>query len=507
MGRFLFVRMRTRNPEVRKMPDTVKLVATLADLAAADVPAARAAAARVADLVEFRVDRLPPLPMADLLGELASRAIVTCRPVREGGAYEGDEASREAVLRGALHHGTAFVDVEWDAAFADALIAAFPGRVVLSRHDFLAVPGDLPTLVSAMAARRPALVKIAVTPRRISDQLVFREAAAAAGDTPVVLIAMGTAGLASRILAERVGSCWTYSGAAIAPGQVPPDVMRARFRVGSQTPATQVFGVAGRPVGHSLSPTLHNAAFQALGIDAVYLPFEAHDIDDLLTAAEAFDVRGLSVTAPFKLDALSRAVRADPLATRLGAANTLARAADGWLASNTDVEGFLQPLRSRMPLAGARVAVLGGGGAARAVVAGLHGEGARVTVHARRRDQAVALAPLGATAGEWPPARGSWDLLVNTTPVGTTPDAHASPLAPAALAGGGLVYDLVYNPGRTRLLRDAAAAGCATLGGLEMLVAQAALQVATWLAVDPPVDAMRAAIHAEAPHLAPATEN
>jgi shikimate 5-dehydrogenase len=150
--------------------------------------------------------------------------------------------------------------------------------------------------------------------------------------------------------------------------------------------------------------------------------------------------------------------------------------------------------------------VLGAGGAARAVVAGLAAEGARVTVYARRPEQAAALTSLGATTGEWPPAPGSWDLLVNTTPVGTAPRVDDTPLPADLLAGGRLVYDLVYNPGHTRLLRDAAAVGCDTLGGLEMLIAQAAVQLATWLHVDPPVDAMRAAIHAEAPHLALAPE-
>ena len=480
----------------------VTLVATLADLTAEALPAAREAALRAADLVEFRVDRLPRLALASLLGEAVSRAIVTVRPVREGGRHEGGEASREAILREALALGVAYVDVEWDAPFTDDVIAGAPGRTVLSRHDFAGMPADLPGLVGAMAARRPAVVKVAVTPRCLTDQLIFEAAAAAARPTPVVLIAMGTPGLPSRLLPERFGSAWTYGGAAIAPGQVPPDQMRARFRVGGHTARTRVVGVAGRPVGHSWSPTLHNAALQALGVDAVYIPLEAADIDDLLAMAGALDVHGLSVTAPFKLDALHRAVDADPLATRLGAANTLTRTASGWAASNTDVEGFLQPLRARMPLAGARAAVLGGGGAARAVVAGLRAEGADVVVHARRREQAEALVALGARTGTWPPASGTWDLLVNTTPVGTAPAIDASPLDPEALAGGGLVYDLVYNPGRTRLLRDAEAAGCNTLGGLEMLIGQAAAQVATWLDATPPIDAMRAAIHAEAPQLA-----
>lgn len=488
------------------MTSPSKLVATLADLPVEAIAGAREAALRCADLVEFRLDLLPTLPLATLLADATPRAIVTMRPTREGGRFEGEESAREMRLREALALGVAYVDVEWDASFGDALIAAFPGRVVLSRHDFGGMPDDLPRVVGDLAARRPAVVKLAVTPRRLTDQLVFRDAIAAAHGRPTVLIAMGTVGLPSRLLPEQFGSCWTYGGAAVAPGQVRPEVMRTRYRIGQQSRATQVFGVAGRPIGHSWSPTLHNAALQALGVDAVYLPFEAHDIDDLLTTASALRVRGLSLTAPFKLDALARAARADGLASRLGAANTLTRTPEGWVASNTDVEGFLQPLRGRLPLADARVAVLGAGGAARAVVAGLVAEGARVSVYARRVEQAEALGTLGATAGEWTPAAGSWDLLVNTTPVGTAPRVDETPLPADLLAGGRLVYDLVYNPGHTRLLRDASAAGCETLGGLEMLIAQAALQVATWWRVDPPVDLMRAAIHAEAPHLALAPE-
>ena len=489
------------------MPDsTVKLVAVVADQSAEALPTARGAALRDADMVEFRLDLLPSLPVAEIVGEAADRAIVTMRPVREGGRFTGDEGSREVRLREALACGVAFVDVEWDAAFGDALIAEFPGRIVLSRHDFSGMPADVAGLVGSLAARRPAVVKIAVTPQRLTDQLALFDASRAATGLPVVLIAMGIIGLPTRILAERVGSCWTYAGASVAPGQVAPALMRSRYRIGEHSERTQVFGVAGRPIGHSWSPTLHNAALQALGLDAVYLPFEAQDIDDLLSTADAFGVRGLSVTAPFKLDALSRAVCADALAARLGAANTLTRTADGWAASNTDVQGFLLPLRSRMSLAGVRAAVLGAGGAARAVVAGLHAEGARVTVHARRRDQADALVALGAAVGEWPPPAGSWDVLVNTTPVGTAPHVEETPLPASHLAGGRLVYDLVYNPGRTRLLSEAATAGCETLGGLEMLIGQAAMQVATWLAVEPPVEAMRHAIHAEAPHLALAPE-
>ncbi|MGI8672964.1 MAG: type I 3-dehydroquinate dehydratase [Luteitalea sp.] len=479
---------------------------TLADLDATALAVEREAALRVADLVEFRLDRLDRMSVADMLGDAAGRAIVTCRPVREGGSFQGPEAEREVRLREALDGGAAFVDVEWDAPFADALMAQCRDRVVLSRHDFSGMPRALPGMVAEMAARRPAVVKLAVSPSSLVDVRLLHEARRAAGNCPVVLIGMGAVGLPSRLLPTRFGSCWTYSGAAIAPGQVPATMMRNRYGVGRQTGRTQLCGVAGRPIGHSWSPLLHNAALRQIGIDAVYVPLQPLDVVDLLTFATAFDMRGLSVTAPFKVDALARADRADAMATRLGAANTLTRDGNEWTASNTDVAGFLHPLRGRLALNGLRAAVLGAGGAARAVVAGLVDQGAQVVVHARRAEQAQPLEGLGAVVGEWPPRTGTWDLLVNTTPVGTAPDVEASPIHPDVLAAGGFVYDLVYNPGRTRLLRDAAAAGCATLGGLEMLIAHAALQLSTWFGVDPPIEAMRAAIHAEAPHLALAPE-
>ncbi len=167
---------------------------------------------------------------------------------------------------------------------------------------------------------------------------------------------------------------------------------------------------------------MHNAAFQAVGLDAVYVPLAAASFDDFAAFARAFDVRGASITAPFKEDAWRAATTSDDLSARLGAVNTLRASGAGWEARNTDVEGFLAPLAGR-DLARQRVAMLGAGGAARAVAEALRGRAARVTLYARRLDAAVAVAAAAAAAaGAWPPAADAWDMLVNTTPVGTAPD-------------------------------------------------------------------------------------
>ncbi len=271
--------------------------------------------------------------------------------------------------------------------------------------------------------------------------------------------------------------------------------MLGEFRFRAVGPNTRLFGIVSRNAMHSLSPAMHNAAFAASGIDAVYVPLSAPDFEDFDRFAAAIGIEGASVTIPFKLDALQAASSADAGTRAVGAANTLRRREDGWEATNTDVEGFLTPLAEAFPgsLERVRAAVLGAGGAARAVVVALHSRGATVTVHARREEQARDIASaLGATAGSWPPPPQSWDVLVNTTPLGGPALRRESPLPDGAFDGR-LVYDLTYGPGQSRLIEEASAAGCRTLDGLSMLIAQAERQFEWWTGVAPAPGVMRAA--------------
>jgi shikimate dehydrogenase len=257
---------------------------------------------------------------------------------------------------------------------------------------------------------------------------------------------------------------------------------------------TRIYGVVSRSAMHSLSPVMHNAAFAAGDVPAVYVPLCASDFADFERFSAAVGLEGASVTIPFKRDALAAARRAEPVAVSVGAANTLRRRDGAWEATNTDVEGFLAPLDSELPsLQGVRAAVLGAGGAARAVVLALASRGARGEVHARRVEQAQEVAhDLAAAAGPWPPPAGSWDLLVNCTPLGGPDHRDDSPL-PGGPFGGRFVYDLTYGPGESRLLREARAAGCRTLDGLPMLVAQAERQFAWWTGRPPVPGVMLAA--------------
>jgi shikimate dehydrogenase len=238
---------------------------------------------------------------------------------------------------------------------------------------------------------------------------------------------------------------------------------------------------------------MHNAAFRAARLDAVYLPLPAASAADFQTFGRAIGIAGASVTIPFKVTLFDLVDEVYAVARRIGAINTV-RVVDGrWIGGNTDASGFLEPLKERVDLAGKRIAVLGAGGAARAVLVALGSGGASVRLHARNRSQAEDVAVItSADAGPWPPEPGSWDVLVNCTPIGMFPKVDETPV-PADRLTGKYVYDLVYNPAMTRLLREAAAAGCQTIGGLEMLVAQAREQFIWWTGTKPAAGVMREA--------------
>lgn len=463
------------------------IVETVRAATMAGLRAARDAALE-ADLVELRLDGVDGLDVAGALADRRRPVIVTCRPVWEGGQFDGSETERLAILRQAIALGAEYVDVEWRAD-RRLLPSSANTTTVISHHDFETVPTDLAAHVRAMRDGHDGVVKIAVTAARLIDCLTLRDAVA--GDPACVAIAMGPAGWMTRTWPAGFGSCWTYGGAA-APGQMPVSDLIGRFRVRDTTAATAVYGIAGQPLAHSASPAMHNAAFAALGLDAVYLPMETSDADDLLGAANALPVQGLSVTAPLK-EALARRVRADDAAARIGAVNTLRAAPGAWEGRNFDVAGFLAPLAVHAPrVHGARALVLGAGGGARAAAAGLKSLGAQVHLCARRPEQARRLAAeLEVGVADWPP-RPPWDVLVNATPVGTWPDIDAMPID-AATTAGALVYDLVYNPIDTALLRAARQRGARTIGGLDMLVDQACRQFAWWTGREAPAAVIRQA--------------
>jgi shikimate dehydrogenase len=262
----------------------------------------------------------------------------------------------------------------------------------------------------------------------------------------------------------------------------------------SITPRTDLCGIVLHPAGHTRSPALHNAAFRALGLDAVYLAFDVppEALGAAIAGARALGVRQLAVSIPHKQAVMEHLDVVDETARAIGAVNTVTRTTDGRLAgSNTDWLGVVRTLEKHRSLDGAAAVVLGAGGTARASVYGLVARGARVTVLNRTESRAAALAEeLGAAASGGLPGLADLehDVLVNTTSVGLGDDA--SPVPAHALRPDSLVLDAVYEPERTRLLRDAEARGALPISGRWMLIHQAAEQLRLWTGKEPPLDVM-----------------
>jgi len=502
------------------------------------------AAERGADLVEFRIDQF--VDDVDRVAELVQRCalpcIVTCRPTWEGGLYDGDDQARISLLE---HIGTAarppaYYDVELATYQRSAnlrqkvdLVVDHPGQqrevstgLILSTHDFKTRPSDLIQKIEHMAgADTCRIIKVAWPARSLRDNLEVFEIIEAK-HKPTIALCMGEEGLASRVLAKKFGAFLTFAavgdGTGTAIGQPTLEQIKRLYRWDDINADTRVYGVIGYPVAQSMSPAIHNAGFDQTGFNGVYLPMPIPPEYEHFKATvgsyldyKSLHFRGASVTIPHKQNLL-RFVREsggdiEPLAKTIGAANTLTVRDDGSLyASNTDYDGALGAVCdgmgvSREGLSDKRVAVIGAGGAARAIVAGFAHCGATVVVYNRTFGKAQQLADeFDGKTGQVVAARleklcdSCCHVFINCTPIGMHPNVDATPVPTAptgkgAIGGKGwgegtVVFDTIYNPIETRLLREARAAGCTTISGTDMFTRQAAGQFKLWTNRDAPID-------------------
>ena len=477
------------------------------------------AAAEEADIIELRLDSIGgPVERSDLenlLNDAPRPVIVTCRSPSEGGLFRGSEKQRVRILQEAIHLGATYVDVELASVGA---IRREPGtRLIVSVHDLEGTPPDLARIHREILAAGADIAKIATTATTITDNLRIFELLVTA-TTPTIALCMGERGRISRILGRKFGAILTYAclepGEEAAPGQVPAADLRTLYRYRTIDQHTEIYGVIGNPVAHSLSPAVHNAAFDERGVNAVYVPFLVEDVVEFVEAFREIGVKGYSVTLPHKERVIEALDEVEPAAERIGAVNTVVRE-DGRLKGlNADYGAALTCLeralarsatakasrggrrRSRSsPLAGRRVAVVGAGGVARTIAFAVADRGAEVGIFNRTPARARRLA---ADVGDHASAHrlkdltaADYDILVNATPVGMTPEVDATPVPAEALRPGTLVFDTIYTPIETRLLREARAAGCRTISGLEMFLAQAVRQFQVWTGTRAPVGVMR----------------
>jgi 3-dehydroquinate dehydratase/shikimate dehydrogenase len=457
--------------------------------------------------LELRLDSLPkpasalPKVKEFLAAHRDVTVLATCRRKHFGGHFTGSLKAELEVLLAAADAGCQIVDLEVESAeeaaprqldqLRDGLRAA-GSALLISFHDFSRTK-NLDQAALRIEVFQPDFVKVVSTAKSLVDNLaVLKLIESHSRSAEVVGIAMGEEGLVSRVLSLRAGAPFTFtafsdgpeasSKQATAPGQLTVRTLRDLYRVEQLDQATRIFAVAGDPIAHSLSPLMQNAAFRRENVNAVLLPLRVHKLDDLLTLLRELPMAGSAVTMPLKEEVLPHLANSDPLTARIGACNTLRTGADGKLYGfNTDVAGVVRPLERHLKLQGARIAVLGAGGAARAAVFGLVDQGAEVFIVNIIHEDAVKLAKQAKAKALKRDlfAKGAFDVLINATPCGMTGFKQPMPITDKEL-NASLVFDMVYNPLETPLLKLAKERGIPIISGMEMFVQQGARQFEIW---------------------------
>ena len=462
--------------------------------------------------LEFRLDYLdkPLLALPKLkqffTDNTAATGIATCRRATNGGKFPGNVAAEIEILSKAAATGFHLVDVELESVEAmkkgefqklrDTGVA-----LIISHHDFAATK-DLEGIYKRIVPFHPDFIKIVPTAKTLSDNVtLMRFIERMEEHANIIGLCMGDAGIISRVLGLRAGSAFTFAAASFGeetgPGQIAARTLIETYRIDQVDAATKVYGVAGNPIRSSLSPIMMNTAFRRETVNAVYLALQATKINDLLKLVHEIPIQGLSVTMPLKQEIMAHLEKTDPLSAKIGACNTVLRQDGKLYGFNTDVSGITGPLEKRLSLRGAKVLVLGAGGAARAAVFGLRDKGAEVFILNRTSETAQKLARQSGskTIKKDAVAKTTFDAIVNATPVGMA-GIKANPILEAKDLNTKLVFDLVYNPLETPLLRLARQKGIPIITGIEMFVQQGARQFEIFTGKPAPEEEMlRVVIH------------
>ncbi len=461
--------------------------------------------------LEFRLDYLSKpalaLPKIKQFADYHPHvvAIATCRRVTSGGKFRGSIASQLDILGKATAAGCQLVDVELQTAVKckpeQLQRLRTRAALILSYHDFHGTK-KLEETLAKMTAFPSDFYKIVTTATTLSDNVVMMKFLEQRNDRhSLVGLCMGEQGLISRVLGVRAGSVFTFAAVSeeqrTAPGQITAQELRSTYRIEQVDAATRVYGVAGDPVAHSLSPAIMNAALRRENVNGVYLALHAKTLKDLLACVRDIPIHGLSITMPYKQAILEYLDNTDSHTTKIGACNTVVRAQDGKLYGfNTDTAGVVRPLEQRISLEQAKILVLGAGGAARAAVFGLRERGAEIYILNRSAAPAQKLARQ-AKAKSIKRAdlkKLTFDVIINATPVGMG-NTRESPLNEAEI-NAKYVFDMIYDPEETRLLKLAKARGAQVIPGIEMFVQQAARQFEIWTGKPAPGDEMLRVVNA-----------
>lgn len=455
-------------------------------------------------LVELRVDYIrSPVNLKRLLTDRPCPCIITCRREQDGGQWNDTEQARQMLLRTAIVEGADYIDLEED--IAGGIRRFGKTKRIISYHNFRETPPDLEEIHRRLAALDADIVKIATMAHRPTDNVrmlrLMRDA-----KCPTIGICMGEIGIPTRLLASKFGAPFTYATfhleRKMAPGQIGYRQMREVFRYDELNADTEVYGVVADPAAQHLGPVVHNAAFRERKMNRVFVPFRVPR-DELRAFMEdclELGVKGISVALPHKEDVVRFLAQGDGAVRGIGAATTVLFEPDAMVGYNTEYRAFTDALDQLDPesqqarsLVGKTALVLGAGGMSRSIIFGLKRREAEVVVASRTFDRARALAErFRGRAVQWYERhKVEPDVLVNATPIGMHPNVDESPFDHVYLNRGMIIFDTVYNPEQTLLVKEARDKGCKVITGVDMFVRQAALQFKHFTGEEAPEEVMR----------------
>ncbi|MCL2175698.1 MAG: type I 3-dehydroquinate dehydratase [Treponema sp.] len=458
---------------------------------------------KYADIAELRVDCLDPDDQLYIrrFPELAGMPVIlTIRRDSDGGYFSGGEGARVKLLARGLAYANddsrynfAYVDIEDDLEVPNLEEAArtFGTRIIRSCHCLQGITEDIPEKLRSMQRTGDEIIKLAVSVKNTGDVLKIYRASKTCKSKDKIIICMGHYGIYTRILAEKFGSFLTYTSAlsetetAGAPGQIDIKDLSELYRFKRITTDTKIFGVVGNPLKTSVSPWFFNTVFKIENNDAVYVPFPTNSLTDFIELGKELDVRGLSITVPYKEAILGALADRSSAVQSIGACNTVFHCNEGWYGENTDCTGFSDSLLAfigKKSLKYLKVTIIGAGGVARAVAAEIYRLKGKAIILNRTIHKAKNIAlqykfKWGGLDNQGIEIMSKYnDIIIQTSSAGMEGHNDTDPLELYAFTGKEVVMDLIYTPPLSPFLKRAAAARCKTINGYDMVIRQACLQ-------------------------------
>lgn len=456
----------------------------------------------VADIIEFRIDLIADPQVSKLIEATGKPCIVTNRTKLEGGQFKGTEEQRVNLLREAIQAGADYIDIESSTPpdlLRSILESSGKTKTILSYHNFTNTPDNMEGIYQIMADSPADILKIVTYATDITDNLrLFDLLERAKKDgRPLIAFCMGEKGEVSRILSPMYGGFLTFGslekGKESAPGQIYAATLKNIYRVNDLKSDAKIYGVIGDPVSKSMGYLIHNKAFQEIGLPDIYVPFWVKSLGKFFQGFQS-RFEGLSVTMPHKEEIIPYLDHVDNTAQRIGAVNTVVREDNRWVGYNTDCSGAMRALGSKVDVSDKEVLIIGSGGTAKAIGHGIVKKGGNLTVTYNRnkaRGEELAKELNCNVLSSREAQEKEYEILINCSPVGMTPNVNESPFPSRRLQAGMTIFDSVYNPMETKLIREAKSAGCKTISGLELFINQAVDQFELWTGRTAPTSAMR----------------